>query len=211
MQERTQGALTFTGVVPAAAEDGALIPCTPEFIRWLEPSGASALDASKGKTFLVLTRAEEDELSQWLAFSGAPVIFENADYAVYGFDSSQALCTALMLGKATIEPGDEPRIGPDGFEGVTLGAQGRLRIPPSYREAGSYALRFVCEGEPAAGSAALAYTGKAFSVLAEQEIREGENELTFTLNADDLYFMLQLRAGEADGLCLRDIRLERLR
>lgn len=208
MQERTDGALTFTGVVPSQTEEGALVACAPDFIRWLEPDEASDLDACEGKTFLILTRAEEAELSDWLALCAAPLLHENADYAVYGFDSSEEFCTAALLGRATLEQGDAELSG-GALRGVTLKAGGRLRMPPGWREAGGYVLRFTCEGEPAADSEAVAYTGKGFDVLAQRPIAAGENALAFTLHADDKYFMLQLRAGGANGLRLTEIRLEK--
>lgn len=207
MQERTQGALTFTGVAPVETEEGALTPCAPAFIRWLEPSAASALDACEGPTFLVLTHEEAEQLSDWLSLAGAPRIFENGAYIAYGFDSSQALVNFALLGGATIEPRDGATWSGDGKWAVTLGAQGRLRLPPGYREAGAYEWTFTCEGTPAPDSVARAYAGRDFTVIAEQPLAEGENALRFTLPQDDKYFMIQIRAGSADGLRLTDARL----
>ena len=208
MQERTQGALTFTGVAPTQTGEGALVPCAPEFIRWLEPDEASSLDACAGKTFLLLTRAEEQELSDWLALTGAPVVFENGDFAAYGFASSQELSMDMLLGKATLEAGDAAELGGGGLEAIALGPQGRLRVPSGYREAGSYTLRFCCEGEPAADAVVRAYTGRDFALLAEQPLREGENAFEFALGRSDKYFMLQILSGEGSAR-LTGLRLEK--
>ena len=210
MQECSQGELTFTGVVPSPTEEGAIVSCAPEFIRWLEPDGASALDACDGETFLILTHAEARELSQWLSMTGAPVIFKNGEYVAYGFASSQAFVTNALLGKATLEEGDAIALGDGGLEAIALGERGRLRVPPSYREAGRYALRFTCEGEPARDAVARAYIGSDFTLLAEQPLREGENLFEFALEHSDQYFMVQLLAGEGE-IRLTDVRLEKAR
>ena len=209
MEERSQGALTFTGLRPAPTEENALVPYAPEFIRWLEPDGASSLDACEGPTFLILTREERGEWIEWLALTGAPVVFENTDYVAYGFGSSQAFVTDMLLGSATLEVGDTATVGEGGLESVTLGAGGRLRMPPGYREVGSYALSFVCEGEPAQDAIVRAYSGSDFELIAEQPLAQGENRFAFELDLMDKYFMLQILAGETGGLRLTDICLER--
>ena len=208
MQERSQGALTFTGVAPSRTEEGAIVPCAPEFIRWLEPDGASALDACPGETFLLLTREEAAELEDWLALTGAKTVFENGEYVAFGFASSQAFVTDALLGKATLEAGDRVETGDGGLEAIDLGPQGRLRVPPSTREAGRYALRFVCDGEPAQDAVVRAYTGRDFELFAEQRVTAGENVLHFALGESDKYFMLQILSGEG-SLRVTDVRLEK--
>ena len=66
MQERTQGALTFTGVAPVETEEGAVSSVSLDPIRWLEPDDYSDLDICPERTFLLLTRAEEEQLAPWL-------------------------------------------------------------------------------------------------------------------------------------------------
>ena len=70
-------------------------------------------------------------------------------------------------------------------------------------------LTFTCEGEPAQDSRAAAYATRHFEVIGEQAIVSGENALTFTLHADDPYFMLLLTSGEAQELAISGIRLHR--
>lgn len=205
MQERTDGALTFTGVRQVETEAGAVCPVSLEMIRWLEPQDASHMDACPGKTFLVLTREQEKTLAPWLAMTGAPVIHENDQYATYGFDNSEALIGFMLLGQMKLE-----NAACSG--GVfTLQAGGRMRVPTGFREAGDYALTFSCEGEPAEGSRAAAYATRHFEVIGERAITAGENTLTFSLGADDPYFMLLLTGGEARQLRIFGIRLKKLR
>ena len=46
-------------------------------------------------------------------------------------------------------------------------------------------------------------------MLAETPLTEGENSLSFTLDADDKYFMLLIRGGEDGGLTIRNLELEK--
>ena len=203
MQERTGGTLTFTGVRQIETEEGAVCPVSLEMIRWLEPQNASHMDACPGKTFLVLTRGQEQTLAPWLAMTGAPLIHENGQYAAYGFDSSEALIGFMLLGQMKLENADCD-------QGVfTLQAGGRMLVPTGFREAGDYVLSFTCEGEPGEGSRAAAYATRHFEVIGEQAIVPGENALTFTLHADDPYFMLLLTSGEAQKLTISGIRLHK--
>ncbi|MGN0995859.1 MAG: hypothetical protein ACI4PG_03040 [Candidatus Ventricola sp.] len=204
LEERTQGALTFTGVDIQETEEGAACPASLGMIRWLEPDSASHLDACPGKTFLLLTGEEAQRLSAWLELTGAPQVGQSGRYAAYGFDSSQALCTYMLLGSMKLE--NARALGGGVFE---MEAGGRMRVPTTFREAGRYTLRFVCEGEPAADSAVQAYTGRTFALLAEQMLTAGENALEFTLAQDDKYFMLLLRAGGAQRLTIREITLDK--
>lgn len=103
MQERTQGALTFTGVAPVETEEGAVSSVSLDPIRWLEPDDYSDLDICPERTFLLLTRAEEEQLAPWLAMTGAPKIHENDTYAIYGFGSSMEICGDMLLGKMKLE------------------------------------------------------------------------------------------------------------
>ena len=203
MQERTGGTLTFTGVRQIETEEGAVCPVSLEMIRWLEPQNASHMDACPGKTFLVLTRGQEQTLAPWLAMTGAPLIHENGQYAAYGFDSSEALIGFMLLGQMKLENA--------ACEGgvFTLQAGGRMRVPTGFREAGDYVLSFTCEVEPGEGSRAAAYATRHFEVIGEQAIVSGENALTFTLHADDPYFMLLLTSGEAQKLTISGIRLHK--
>ena len=91
----------------------------------------------------------------------------------------------------------------------TLQAGGRMRVPTGFREAGDYVLSFTCEAEPGEGSRAAAYATRHFEVIGEQAIVPGENALTFTLHADDPYFMLLLTSGEAQKLTISGIRLHK--
>ena len=190
MQERTQGALTFTGVVPEETEEGAVCPVSLHMIRWLEPDGASHMDAIGGKTFLVLTGAEKTQMAAWLAWAQAPVVCENGTYTAYGFDSAQALINAMLFGKMKLE---NASAAPDG--GYVMAPGGRMRVPTDYREAGNYRLRFTAEGE---GGEVKIYTGRNFTQLASQAITPGENALSFSLDADDKYFMI-LFTNEGEG------------
>lgn len=194
MEERTQGALMFTGVVPCETEAGAGSDMSLDFIRWLEMDGAADMDVCPGKTFLLLARDEEAQLASWLTLTGAPKLYENATYAAYGFDSSQDFVMAVYEGKATLEKGERTQTG------YVLDEGGRLRIPPYYREAGDYALACTVSGAPTGDSVLQVYTGSNFALLAELPLTEGENELAFTLPESDKYFMVILRAGSAAEL-----------
>ena len=204
MQERTQGALTFAGVAAVQTEEGAVSPVSLDMIRWLEPDGASHMEACPEKTFMILQHGKAQELAPWLALTGAPVIYENGTYAIYGFESSQQVINWMLLGKMKLENASCDR-------GVfTLCEGARMRVPTTFREAGDYRLTFVCEGEPAQGSRAAAYTTSSFLVAAEKAIAQGENVLDFSLERDDKYFMLLLTAGEAQELRISQLALTKL-
>lgn len=203
IEERTRGALTFTGVAPIQTEEGAAAALSLDMIRWLEPDGASHIDACNEKTFLLLTRGEEEEYAAFLVFADAPVIYENEKFVAYGFADSAEIASRMLTARMKLENAALT----DG--GYALEAGGRMRVPTSYREAGSYTLRFTCGGEPGEGASAEAYRTSGFEMFASQPIAEGENEMTFTLEEGDKYFMLLFRAGEESGMTIRDIRLER--
>ena len=204
MQERTQGALTFTGVVPAQTEEGAVCALAPDFIRWLEMDACSDLDACPGETFLLLTQEERAELSGWLGMTGAPLLYENGTFAVYGFASSQAFSMAALEGRMTLENASRAQDG-----AYEMASGGRLRIPPHRREAGAYALTFSVQGEPADGSVVQLYTTGSFALLCEQPLAQGENEVRFALPADDKYFMIQVKSGDAGALHVSGLALDR--
>ena len=187
MQERTQGALTFTGVAPVETEEGAVSSVSLDPIRWLEPDDYSDLDICPERTFLLLTRAEEEQLAPWLAMTGAPKIHENDTYAIYGFGSSMEICGDMLLGKMKLENA----VFADGT--YTISPEGRMRVPTSWREKGTYTLRVNCEGE---GGTVQAFATRGFEVIGEAELAPGENSVRFTLEDDDKYFMLLIRSGE---------------
>ena len=203
VEELTEGKLTFAGVDLAQTEEGAPSPVSLDMIRWLEPDGASHLDACGEKVFLLLSKEEREKLAPWLALSGAEWIYENETYAAYSLESSQELHSKAMFLRMKLE---NARYAGGVFE---MEPQGRMRVPTGYREAGSYALRFSCEGEPAPQSKVQIYVTKDFAVLAEQEIIPGENELQFELTQDDKYFMILFTSGEAQGLRIEMPRLEK--
>lgn len=203
IEERTGGALTFTGVAPVDTEEGAAASLSLDMIRWLEPDGASHIDACEGKTFLLLTRSEVEAYAAFLEFAGAPVIYQNGKFVAYGFEDSAAIVSRMLEARMKLENAEKTE------DGYVLAPGGRMRVPTSYREAGSYVLRFICTGEPDAQSTVEAYRTSGFERFAAQPIMAGENEMRFTLGEDDKYFMLLIRNGEADGLSIRDIRLER--
>ena len=187
MQERTQGALTFTGVAPVETEEGAVSSVSLDPIRWLEPDDYSDLDICPERTFLLLTRAEEEQLAPWLAMTGAPKIHENDTYAIYGFGSSMEICGDMLLGKMKLENA----VFADGT--YTISPEGRMRVPTSWREKGTYTLRVNCEGE---GGTVQTFATRGFEVIGEAELAPGENSVRFTLEDDDKYFMLLIRSGE---------------
>ena len=187
MQERTQGALTFTGVAPVETEEGAVSSVSLDPIRWLEPDDYSDLDICPERTFLLLTRAEEEQLAPWLAMTGAPKIHENDTYAIYGFGSSMEICGDMLLGKMKLENA----VFVDGT--YTISPEGRMRVPTSWREKGTYTLRVNCEGE---GGTVQTFATRGFEVIGEAELAPGENSVRFTLEDDDKYFMLLIRSGE---------------
>lgn len=205
MQERTQGKLTFAGVVTAQTEEGAVSSVSLDMIRWLEPADASHMNACEGKTFLILQHEKAQELEAWLNFTGAPVIHENGTFVVYGFEGSQQVVNLMLLGKMKLENAEYE----NGVYTMREGA--RMRVPTTFREAGEYALTFVCEGTPAQDSRAAVYTTNRFMVTGEQAIAQGENTLRFALEQDDKYFMILLTAGGTQEIRISDLQLERVR
>ena len=203
VEELTEGRLTFAGVDLAQTEAGAPSPVSLDMIRWLEPDGASHLDACEEKVFLLLSKEEGEKLAPWLALSGAEWIYENETYAAYSLESSQELHSKAMFLRMKLE---NARYADGVF---IMDAQGRMRVPTGYREAGSYVLRFGCEGEPAPQSKVQVYVTKDFAVLAEQEIVQGENEMRFDLAQDDKYFMILFTSSEAQELRIDMPRLEK--
>ena len=204
MQERTQGALTFTGVTPGETEAGAVSPNALSFMRWGEMGSMSDLDICPGKTFLLLTHEEEELIAPWLTHVGAPLMYENSTYRVYGFESSQAFAVSMAEGKMTLDHAQALGNG-----AYLIGAGGRLRMPPDWREAGAYSLSFEAEGVPQDGSVVRIYSGRQFEVIAEQPIAAGSNRISFVLEHDDKYFMMQIHAGEAEELRVDGLALEK--
>lgn len=82
-------------------------------------------------------------------------------------------------------------------------------IPTTWRKAGDYALRLFCEGTPAQDSVVELYTGSGFALLKRQPMEQGQNEVTFTLEADDKYFMILIKSGQAQALRIADLSLEK--
>jgi len=203
IEELTEGKLTFAGINLTQTEAGAASPVSIDMIRWLEPDGASHIDACSEKVFLLLSLEESETLAPWLELSGAELIYENAAYRAYGLESSRTLHNQAMFLRMKLE---NARYADGVFE---MNAHARMRVPTGYREAGSYVLRFGCEGEPAPGSKVQIYTTKSFAVLAEQAIAQGENELRFEMPADDQYFMILFTSAEAQGLRIAMPQLDR--
>lgn len=202
MEERTGGALTFAGVVAAETEEGAASPVSLDMIRWLEPDHASHIDVCAGKTFLLLTRAEQEKFAPWLALSGAPLVYENGTYMAYGFESSQALHSEAMFLRMKLE---QARYTGSSFE---MDAHARMRVPTGYREAGDYVLTFTCAGTPAEDSLIRAYATSDFEIIAEQKIVPGDNAFAFSLEDEDQYFMLLFTSGEAADLVIANPLLD---
>ena len=96
----------------------------------------------------------------------------------------------MLFGKMKLENAPAASDG-----GYVMAPGGRMRVPTDYREAGNYRLRFTAEGE---GGEAKIYTGRNFTQLASQAITLGENALSFSLDADDKYFMI-LFTNEGEG------------
>ena len=205
MQERTQGALTFAGVAVIETEDGAVSPVSLDFIRWLEMDDASDLDACREKTFLLLTHEKAEELAPWLEMTAAPQIYSNGTYQIYGFESSQAFVMAAREGKMTLENAQRET---DGMYAMQSG--GRLRMPPDWREAGTYTLSLTVEGEPAQDSVVQVYSGRNFEVIAEQPLAAGESHVAFTLDYSDKYFMIQVRSGSAQTLRVGKLAMDKV-
>ena len=200
LEERTAGALTFASVAAMENEEGALCAVSPDMTRWMEPADCARMDACEGKTFLLLSRAEEEQLREWLSFAGAPLLFENDGYCVYGFESSQAFVSAMLIGKAKLENARWE----DG--GLTLLPGGRLRVPTSWREAGTYEVSLACSGE---GAVVRPYMTASFRMLAEFPAAQGENLLAFTLPQEDKYFMLLLKNEGTDVLRVEGLTLRK--
>ena len=203
LEERTGGALTFTGVVPVETEAGAPCAASLDFIRWLEPDDRSDMDHVPGPTFLLLDREEERQLSGWLAFAGTERVHENGTFAVYAFEDSEALVNAMLLGRAKLEDAVYAE-GEWRFQ-----AGGRLRVPTAWREAGRYEARVRTEGIPAADARLAVYRGSKFELLAETPLGEGECRLAFDLPQDDKYFMLLVTSGSGT-MNISDLSLEKL-
>ena len=200
LEERTNGLLTFTGIVPEETEAGAPVPMAPSLIRWLEPDERSRTDWAPGKTFLLLTRDEEEQLSPWLAFAKAQPLFENPTFAIYGMDSGEALFSAMFFGRAKLTDAAYAR------DAWRFSAGGRLRVPTSFLHGGEYQVTFRCEN-PAEDAFIRAYRTASFQPVAEQPLQNGENRFSFSLPGDDKYFLLLIEAGGGEttlsGLCLR--------
>jgi len=161
------------------------------------------MDICEGKTFLICTAGEAQSLRPFIEFAAAPVIYQNETFVAYGFESSQAMIETILLSRMKL---DGARCEGGVF---TMEAGGRMRVPTDFREAGTYTLTFVCEGEPAQDSRAAMYVTRNFAVAAEQAIVPGENALTVTLEQDDKYFMILLEAGQADGLEISRVKFEK--
>lgn len=204
MQELTEGELTFTVVAPDETEPGAVASEVLGLKRWGEMARMSELDVCPEKTFLMLTPEESERLAQWIGYTQAPVIFENSAYVVYGFESSQAFSMAMQEGRMTLE--NAQALGDGVYQ---LGSEGRLRMPPAWREAGIYTLSFTLEGDVQADSVARIHSGKEFTVITEQPLVAGENSVSFTLEHDDKYLLMQIRAGAAEGLQVSDLAWEK--
>ena len=199
LEERTEGKLTFAGIVPTETEEGAPVPIAPAFIRWLEPDERSQTDHVPGKTFLLLTREEEKQLSGWLGFAGAALLHENGTFAIYGMESGEALVSSMLFGRAKLTDGEYA----DGI--WRLNAGGRLRVPTSWLDKGEYEVAFSC-GFPAEDARIRAYHTASFACLEERPLLEGENRFSFTLPEDDKYFMLLIEAGGGEA-ALSDLTL----
>lgn len=204
MQERTNGELTFTGIAPSLTEEGAVQSVSLEFIRWLEMTDVSDFDASRQKTFLILTNEEAEKLEQWLVWCGAPEIYANKTYRIFGFESSQALWMDVLEGKMTTK-----NVQVLDRHVYLMEQNGVLRIPPYWREAGEYEINLTVEGVPAADSVLRIYSGRNFEVLSELKLQQGENKLAFTLDFDDKYWMMQVRSGSAEAICVSNLLLDK--
>lgn len=205
MQERTNGALTFAALSTVETEDLATAPMALTMSRWLEMDSASDLDACEGKTFLLMRREREQELDAWLTISGAPVVYENDTYRIYGYDSSASLMMDMSEGKMTLEKAQRQVDG-----SYLLSSGGRLRMPPDWREAGAYALSLTVEGKPQPDSVVRVYSGRSFEVIVEQALATGGNHVEFSLPNDDKYSMIQICCGEANELAVSDLMIEKI-
>ena len=97
------------------------------------------------------------------------------------------LCGDMLLGKMKLENAS--------FEdGVyTLSPGGRMRVPTSWREKGTYTLKLNCEGE---GGTVQAFATRRFERISETALVPGENSVRFTVDNDDKYFILLIQSGE---------------
>ena len=204
MEERTEGAITFTVVAPEETETGAAVPEIMNLMRWGEMDHMSDLDISPQKAFLLLTPAERDRVGAWLEHIQAPVIFENEQYCVYGFESSQAFGMAMQEGRMTLD--NAQALGGGVYR---IGAGGRLRMPPGWREEGAYTLSFDLEGELQGDSVVRIYSTSQFKIIAEKALSSGENQVSFAIEDDDKYFMIQIHAGSTDGLTVSRLELDK--
>ena len=189
--------MRFCGVVPSAAEEGAVCPVTLEFIRWLETDERSDLDWSQEKTCLLLNREEEEEMKPWLDWVKSPCIYANRDYGVYGFDSSTDFVNAVLRGKAKLEKADQS----DGK--IVLSPGGRFRIPTSRREAGRYEITLDILGDPGDDARVEVYTGREFDLKASAALREGSVVCPVNLPDADKYFMILVRNGDREIVLTR--------
>ena len=205
MQERTNGALTFAALSTVGTEEKATVPKALTVARWLEMDSASDLDACKEKTFLLLSHDRSQLLEAWIRMAGAPVVYENSTYKVYGFDSSASFVMKMQEGKMTLDNALRRQDG-----SYVLKANGKLRMPPDWREAGTYIFSLCAEGEIASDSMVRVYAGRNFENIAEQEILEGENQVSFTLDYDDKYWMIQVLSGSADEMVVYDFALQKI-
>jgi len=201
LEELTEGKLTFAGINLAQTEEGAASPVSIDMIRWLEPDGASHIDACEDKVFLLLSPEESEQLEPWLALAGAELIYENAAFRAYGMESSQELHSQAMFLRMKLENARYE----DGV--YHMDAHARMRVPTGYREAGSYVLTFDCALEPATDSKVQAYATSGFEVIAEQPIVQGRNALRFDLEEDDKYFMILFTSAQAQALEIANPRL----
>ncbi|MFR3405668.1 MAG: hypothetical protein ACLTV6_03565 [Christensenellales bacterium] len=181
MQERTQGALTFTGVAPVETEEGAVSSVSLDPIRWLEPDDYSDLISARTHV-LLLTRAEEEQLAPWLAMT-ARRRFTKRHVCDIRIRFLMEICGDMLLGKMKLETR---------FCGRTYTIS-RKDARADCREKGMYTLRVNCEGE---GGTVQAFATRGFEVIGEAELAPGENSVRFTLEDDDKYFMLLIRSGE---------------
>ena len=202
LEELSDGSITFTGIRPEETEEGAVVACVPEFIRWLEPISASALDVTPEKTFLILTPPEEESLRAFLAFSQASKLFENSEYRIYGFESSESFATYALLGKMKLTNAEYS-------QGIyTIRSGGRMRIPTSWREQGKYALRFDCQN--ASCSILKVYRTSRFEVLKEHILINGVNTIVFETPSDDKYFMILFENPGTETIQISNIHLSKL-
>lgn len=206
MEELTQGELTFTAIAQNPAEQGAVSPVALSLRRWGEMGRMSDLDICPEKTFLLLTSEKAQPIQTWLDMTGAPLIFENRTYLIYGFESSQAFSMCMAEGKMTLENAQHLA-----NRKYALQRGGRLRIPPDWREAGTYTLSMRVEGEPQTDSVVRVYSGRNFEVIVDQPLVAGENSVPFSLAYDDKYLMIQIHCGSAEALNVCDLALAKER